>query len=82
MEIAATQKNDEVKSPESTTIEEIGPEEIYPELIAFAEATNGYRLPINWNKVAILVKKHDTSIRSLKNHASEVPRRTICKRQR
>ena len=39
---------------------------IYPKLIAFMDATRMYKLPINWNKVAVLVKKHNHDIREVK----------------
>jgi len=49
-------KNDALKFPDDATLTTKGPEAIYAKLIAFDEATKDYRLPINWNKVTILVK--------------------------
>ena len=56
------QKRDAVKSTDDAAIKTKGAEEIRHKFIAFSKATKDFRLPINWNKVTILITKHDTNI--------------------
>ena len=39
---------------------------LYPKLQAFDKATGEFRLPINWGKVTVLVRKHNSEIMGIK----------------
>ena len=62
----AEAKSDTLKFPDDATIIVNNATDIYPKLQAFDKATNDYQLPINWDKVTILVRKHDHEIREIK----------------
>ena len=62
-------KCDNVKFPDDTTLKVQNATQICQKLVAFKEATRKYRLPINWNKLVILVKKHDHGRRQIKKIA-------------
>ena len=64
-------KSGDIKSSDDNTLKTRETEEIYPKLAAFGEETKDYRLPINWEKVKILIKKHDANIRELKKIAPQ-----------
>lgn len=51
------QKRDEINFPDDTTLRVSKSEDIYPELKDFRGETAAYKLPIDWNKVVVLVKK-------------------------
>ena len=51
---------------DDTTLKTQNAAQIYPKLAECRGAARKYRLPTNWNKVDILVKKHDNDIRKVK----------------
>ena len=61
-----TTQIDALKVPDGTSITVRDASDICDRLRAFGNAARTFKLPISWNKVAILVKKHNHEIREIR----------------